>query len=356
MPRRSKGPHLWFRPARRDASGRLTHSESYVIIDASRQISTGSATIEVAEAQLAKYITEKYTQTTATVCRDIRHIPVADVIAVYARDVAPTTSRPHATGLRLGRLLEFFDSKTLADVNGGLCRRFAAASSTDANARRDLQDFAAAINHHQREGLHNQIVRVVMPPARPPRERFLDRSEAARLLWALWRRPRCGQIAKFMLIALYTGRRASVVCNAAFSREPGCPWVDLSKGYLWPPERVIQTKKRNPPIPLPPKLLTHLRAWKRSGHRYVVPWGDHSVSRVDRTMKLVAESIGLGHVTPHVLRHTAATWQMQAGTDMLEAGRYLGMTTRTLESTYAHHRPEHLTGARDAYQRMTRER
>lgn len=121
---------------------------------------------------------------------------------------------------------------------------------------------------------------------------------------------------------------------------------------LWPPERARKTKKRNPPIPLPERLLTHLRAWKRAGQRYVVEWGGGPVIRVDKTMKEVARAAGLGdEVTPHVLRHTAATWQMQAGTDMLEAGRFLGMTTRTLEGTYAHHRPEHLSGARDAYMR-----
>ena len=354
MPRRSKGPHLWFRRARPPS-----HPAAYVVIDGSRQVSTRTTEISEAERFLADYIATKHVAQVSTTCRDIRHIPIADVITVYARDVAPTVSRPHAAYLRLNRLLEFFGDRTLADVNGGLCRAYAKASSTDANARRDLQDFRAAINHHQREGLHNQIVGVVIPPARPARERWLERTEAARLLWTLWRRPRCSQIAKFMLVALYTGRRASVVCGASFIREPGRSWIDLSKGYLWPPERVIQTKKRNPPIPLPTKLLTHLRAWSRRS-RYVVPWGsgphargkEHPVKRVDRTMAKVAVEIGLGKITPHVLRHTAATWQMRAGTDMLEAGRYLGMTTRTLETVYAHHRPEHLTSARDAYQRL----
>jgi integrase len=86
-----------------------------------------------------------------------------------------------------------------------------------------------------------------------------------------------------------------------------------------------------------------------------VQWGDHPVIRVDKTVRDIAREAGLGDdVTPHVLRHTAATWMMQAGVDMLEAGRYLGMTTRTLEGTYAHHRPEHLSGARDAFLRMRR--
>jgi hypothetical protein len=40
---------------------------------------------------------------------------------------------------------------------------------------------------------------------------------------------------------------------------------------------------------------------------------------------------------------------MQTGTDMLVAGKFLGMTTRTLESTYAHLRPDHLAAAKSAF-------
>ncbi len=74
-------------------------------------------------------------------------------------------------------------------------------------------------------------------------------------------------------------------------------------------------------------------------------------------MKKVAKDIGLpGTVTPHTLRHTAATWQMQAGTDLFEASKFLGMTVRTLEKVYGHHRPDQLTMARDAYARLKRQR
>jgi site-specific recombinase XerD len=42
-------------------------------------------------------------------------------------------------------------------------------------------------------------------------------------------------------------------------------------------------------------------------------------------MKEVAIAAGLGDdVTPHVLRHTEATWLMQTGTDMMVAGKFLG--------------------------------
>ncbi|MEJ0095155.1 MAG: tyrosine-type recombinase/integrase [Methylocella sp.] len=57
---------------------------------------------------------------------------------------------------------------------------------------------------------------------------------------------------------------------------------------------------------------------------------------------------GLGQdVTPHVLRHTAATWSMQNGTDLWEAADLLGMTVKTLERVYGHHHPNYQKDAAD---------
>ncbi|SRR5258708_6518710 len=355
MPRRSKGPRLWFRPARRNAKGIVTHSGAYFILDDGRQIGTGTTELVEAEKELAKYIAEKYRTQTATRLRPIEQIPVSDVIAIYARDVAPEHSDPKETSRRLNRLLKFFGNKSLAEINGALCREYLRQATSISAAARDLTDFRSAINHHRREGLHDRIVSVITPPQTIPRERWLERSEAAALLWEAWRRPRCKHIAKFILIALYTGRRATVVSSASFVKEQGRPWVDLQRGFLRPPEGVKITKKRNPTIPLPAKILTHLRAWHRNGNRYVVQWGEDSVGRVGPTLKKIAKDIGLeGVVTPHTLRHTAATWQIQSGTDLFEASKFLGMSVKTLERVYGHHRPDQLTTARDAYARLKR--
>ena len=37
-----------------------------------------------------------------------------------------------------------------------------------------------------------------------------------------------------------------------------------------------------------------------------------------------------GKVTPHIMRHTRATWLMQAGIDPWEAAGHLGMNVQTL--------------------------
>jgi integrase len=45
-------------------------------------------------------------------------------------------------------------------------------------------------------------------------------------------------------------------------------------------------------------------------------------------------------VTPHTLRHTAATWMMQNAADLWQAAGFLGMTVEMLERRYGHHHPD----------------
>jgi hypothetical protein len=58
--------------------------------------------------------------------------------------------------------------------------------------------------------------------------------------------------------------------------------------------------------------------------------------------------VSVGNVTPHTLRHTAATWLMQASAPMWEAAGFLGMSEKTLRETYGHHHPDFLRGAANA--------
>ncbi|MFZ0426102.1 MAG: hypothetical protein WAL80_24765 [Xanthobacteraceae bacterium] len=67
----------------------------------------------------------------------------------------------------------------LSEIKGALCREYVRTRTTDAAARRELEDLRAAINHHRREGLCSKIIEVVLPPERPARDRWLTRLEAA---------------------------------------------------------------------------------------------------------------------------------------------------------------------------------
>jgi integrase len=363
MPARSKGPRLWLRSGRKDANGTVRRAV-WIIRDAGHEESTGCPAHDTsgAERSLARYLATKHAKAAAG--KRNRHpasVPVADVLNLYARDIAPRHARPHETAQRLAALDNYFVDLTLGDINGQSCRDYAASRPKGA-ARRELEDLRAAINHHRREGLCSEIVEVVLPEAGVARDRWLTRSEAARLIRAAWRyrETQLGQptgrasrqhVARFILVALYTGSRAGAVCGAALQPTEGSGWVDLERGVFYRrPSGRRETKKRATPVPLPPQLLAHLRRWKRQGQRYAVEWNGEPINSIRKGFAAaVADAKLPGKVTPHILRHTAATWLMQAGVDLWEAAGFLGMTVEMLSARYGHHHPDHLSGARRAF-------
>jgi integrase len=70
-----------------------------------------------------------------------------------------------------------------------------------------------------------------------------------------------------------------------------------------------------------------------------------------RAMEVAKLDLSDGNVTPHTLRHTAATWLMQLGTDPWEAAGYLGMSVKVLIDTYGHHHPDYMKEASGAITR-----
>jgi len=226
-----------------------------------------------------------------------------------------------------------------------------------------LEELRAAINHHRKEGYCDKIVSVVLPERNEGRTRWLTRKEAARLIWRAWRFRETQQgeatdrrtrrhVARFILVGLYTGTRAGAICAAALQPTEGRGWIDLERGIFYRrPAGVRETKKRRPPVPLPRRLLAHLRRWKAKGQRFAVEFNGEAVKDVDQAFRRTAKAAKLFDVTPHVLRHTAATWLMQLGTDKWQAAEYLGMTPETLDRVYGHHHPDHLLAPREAFDR-----
>jgi integrase len=291
------------------------------------------------------------------------------VLDIYDADSREGQANKRTFDGRIARLNDFFGDMMLADVNGQTCREYAKQRESPGGARRDLEDLRAAINHHAKEGLHRGVVRVTLPQKGRARERWLTRSEVARLVWACWRyreqqRRHRGKdagkilptkkrslqhIARFILMAAYTGTRVGAIAAASPYRAEGRSWVDLDAGLFYRrPEGQRETNKRQPPVPVPPHLLAHMRRWKRRkiSTSHFIEYRGVPVKEINKGFAKAVEIAGLeGHVIPHTLRHTAATWLMQNGTEIWEAAGYLGMSEKMLRDTYGHHHPNYLRGA-----------
>lgn len=174
-----------------------------------------------------------------------------------------------------------------------------------------------------------------LPPKSDGRDRWLTRSECARLLWAA---RRLVHLRRFILIGIYTGTRSGAIFKLKWDQ------IDVDRGIMLrraAKDREVSNKRR-PPVRLGTKLLSFMRRWRdvdlRGGIAFVVHYDGQEVRKLRRSWSGAARRANLGpEVTPHTLRHTRATWLMQAGIDPWEAAGHLGMSVETLTRTYGHH-------------------
>jgi integrase len=365
MARRSKGAHLWLRPAR-DRGDKGVERAVWVIKDGGRQIATGCGAGErpAAEAALGTYIASKYEPARRE--RDISEILIADVLTVYVRDVAPRQARPEKCGERILRLIDFFGDMHLSDINGSQCRAYAESRGSNGGARRDLQDLAAAIGHHAKEGLHRSLVRVALPPRGHARQRWMTRSEVAKLLWTCWRarevqegkptdkRP-LRHLARALLIGVYTGSRPGAILNATWRQGPGLSWVDVANGVFHRhADGEAQTNKRQPTVRLSPRLLAHLRRWERLDAAlarpptYVITFRGHKVASLKTAFHTACKLAEIDPATMYSLRHTTASWEVAKGRSTRMIAEFLGTSEQMIRAHYGHLAPDYQVEVADS--------
>lgn len=173
-------------------------------------------------------------------------------------------------------------------------------------------------------------------------------------------------LARFIILGLYTGTRKQAIFGVQWMANTNGGWVNMERGVMHRRgEGVAETNKRQPPVRLGSRILGHLGRWKRlddsdrdtmteendgkpvAAYLHVVSWMGRGVSSVRTAWDTAVEYAwldpkvsGTAQVTPHVLRHTRATWLMQNGIDLWEAAGSLGMSVKTLEKVYGHHDPD----------------
>ena len=152
-----------------------------------------------------------------------------------------------------------------------------------------------------------------------------------------------------LLIGCYTGTRpgATVKLRWMPSIDGKGGWFDLEMETLHRRgSNDAISKKIASRCRIHERLLPWLRRWKaqdeREGISYVVHYLGKPLKKFRRSWAAVAKAAGHEHKDgPHIMRHTAATWQMQAGVMLAEAAGYLGMSPQTMWNVYGHAHPEY---------------
>lgn len=355
MPRKSKGPRLAL-----DARG------NWIIRDIrnGKAINRGTGCPERdregAERKLAAYIVSKHDPEAAVRKDNPNSVQIADVLLLEIKRIAKTDmpdARKRELISALQRIANWFGTRLVGDLTGALQEQYAVERLFQAAAWRDLKLLSAAINRYLKRTVGGVQSRFspVLPEAPQPRERWLTRQEAAALIRAAWRQRRerdnyhaSRHIARFVLIGLYTGSRASDICGASLLPSTNRGFVDLDKGiFRRKPEAKKETSKRQPTIPIPPRLLVHLRRWKRLGisRHSVIEYNGRAVGRLRSGWDNAVEAAGLAtddprkKVTPHVLRHTSISWFLASGTNIELVSQYTGCSVQTIRKVYRHALP-----------------
>lgn len=205
--------------------------------------------------------------------------------------------------------------------------------------RKELEVVRAALNFHKKGA--SAVFELPSPP--PAKERYLSRDEAKALIKATRRFP---HVRAFIALALSTGARQSALLELTWDR------VDFARRRITLSrlDELDEQRKRRATVPMNRRAFLYLRVlYALRTSDYVIEWGGHRVLSIKKGFAAACARAKITGVTPHILRHTAASWMAETGIEMFKISRFLGHSdTKVTERRYAKLHPDFLTDAADA--------
>jgi integrase len=266
------------------------------------------------------------------------NLNVSQIVALYLEQTEAISKQDMIYHFK--PVLEMLGPMTPDAITEEVCKRYAGDRKRSAGTIRvELGLLNTALKWAKKHKKIAEAPWVWMPPAPPPRDRTLTREEANRLIEACDK----NHVRLFVTLALNTAGRASALLGLRWQM------VDLHAKKL--DLGGTGRQKRRAYLPINPTLHAALTEAKEASLTpFVIEWAGKPIKDINRSFNLAVKNAGLDRkVTPHVLRHTAASWMAMQRVPFEEIAQFLGHTNPALTfKVYAKFHPDYLQEAAKA--------
>lgn len=300
----------------------------------SRRQSTGQKSVAAAQAFLDQWLTLEAGAPASSLTID----------DLFTAKYPDPSDRTVAAWRQIGPV---YGALTVQDATPAREARYTAArrkaGAAPATVRFEVAMLRAVLNNAVRQRLvaaDDVPAQGPLPPDSPPRDRWLTGDETDALFAAASGNRR---LTLFLHLALETAARRGAIQELRWDQ------VDWEAGIVhYLPAGTVQTRKRKASVPISQRLRPVLEAaWaERGADPYVIGRGGN----VNGALAAAAARAGVAGVTPHVLRHTAATRMARRGVPLWIIAKVLGNSMLQVEKAYAKWQPDM---ARDAVEMIS---
>jgi integrase len=224
-----------------------------------------------------------------------------------------------------------FANLTPDDITADLCRAYTTertnAGKSAGTAWTELTRLRSALHWAKRHRIIKEVPYVWIPQKPPAKTRVLNQAEVIRLLEGC----KMPHVRLFVILALCTGGRTGALLELTWDR------VDLEAGTIdlridEPSNPLLKTaRKGRAKVPMNNLARAALQEARQGALTdFVVEWDGEPIKSVRKGFSEACRRAGLEDVTPHTLRHTAASWMESGGIPMGQISRFLGHKTESV--------------------------
>lgn len=242
-------------------------------------------------------------------------------------------------------LKDRFGSRDGESITKEDCRAHTAdrrrAGISDGTIHTELGHLRTVLVWAKKARLINEAPEIERPSKPDPKDRYLTRSEAKRIIAAA----KTPHLKVAMHLMLGTAARITALLELTWDR------VDFQRKLIHLRDPTDKVKRKGRAIvPINDTLLAILKVAKEGALTdYVIEWAGLPVSSIKRGIQTAASEASVPDVSAHVFRHTAAVWMAEAGVPMEEISQYLGHSNVEItRRVYARFSPEYLRRAANA--------